>query len=216
MAHIPISEQTALSGKAFKSYYIGCAPNYRGGILLYNPTTQRTIIRRSFKVIGDNEHTPLQLHLHSPPPDSTEIYHENDFGTDDAFDFDPSDLPLIKHQALIPDKIPSEEFVVEKILGHKGSHNRPSSMKFLVKWLGYDHSHNSWLPWSQVDELAAMDTYERNNPDVQFPASKSFVSAQDHAAIKNNYPLIDKSSVHIPSTADQARKSDLAQYWTAA
>ncbi len=61
MAHLPVADQTALSGKAFLSYYVGTAPNYRGGILLYNPASQRTIIRRTYEVIGDKAHNHCNL-----------------------------------------------------------------------------------------------------------------------------------------------------------
>ncbi len=226
MAHLPLSEQTTLSGRAFISYYVGCAPNYRGGILLYNPATQRTIIRRSYKVIGDKLEQPMNYKLHSPPPDLEEIYHDNQYGTDDAFDYDPSEVPPTKHQAITPEKIPDEEYVVERILGHKGNHTRPSSMKFLVKWLGFDHSHNSWLPWTSTNELAAMDTYEQNNPDVQFPATKTYNmfevnnTGQFHMKMYNTintiYPTIDKSSALIPHSVVQAQQSTLSKYWTKA
>ena len=53
MAHIPEQLQHALSGRSFVTISIGCAPGYKGGILLYNPTTKRTIIvRRTFKAFG--------------------------------------------------------------------------------------------------------------------------------------------------------------------
>jgi hypothetical protein len=44
-AHIPLSLQTALSGRSQLTYCIGMAPGYKGGILLFNPTTKRCIVR---------------------------------------------------------------------------------------------------------------------------------------------------------------------------
>ncbi len=99
-------------------------------------------------------------------------------------------------------------------------------MKFLVKCLGFDHSHNSWLPWTSTNELAAMDTYEQNNPDVQFPATKTYNmfevnnTGQFHMKTYNTtntiYPTIDKSSALIPHSVVQAQQSVLAKYWTEA
>ena len=85
-------------------------------------------------------------------------------------------------------------------------------MKFLEKWVGYDHTYNSWISWESANELAAMDTYEQNNPDVQFPETKS-----NHIVNNINknivYPLIDKSSTIIPNSVEQAKKSPLNNYW---
>ena len=52
MAHRPLELQTAISGRSFMTYSVGCAPGYKGGILLFNPNTKRYIVRRTFKVIG--------------------------------------------------------------------------------------------------------------------------------------------------------------------
>jgi hypothetical protein len=34
----------------------------------------------------------------------------------------------------------------EKILDHRGSQN-VKVLKFLIQWMGYDSSYNSWEPW---------------------------------------------------------------------
>ena len=52
MAHRPVDLQTGLSGRSFVTYSVGVAPEYKGGLLLFNPETKRYIVRRSFKVIG--------------------------------------------------------------------------------------------------------------------------------------------------------------------
>ena len=48
------------------------------------------------------------------------------------------------------------EFRVESILRHTGNPTRKSEMDFLVRWEGYDASHDLWLPWSSL----------RNNPKL--------------------------------------------------
>ena len=57
-AWIPLDEQTALSGRSIQTYYTGMAPDYKGGILLFNPQTKRTIVRRTYKVMGPVDQIP--------------------------------------------------------------------------------------------------------------------------------------------------------------
>ena len=44
------------------------------------------------------------------------------------------------------------EFYVEKIISFKGDLRKVSSLTFLVKWLGYDETHNSYEPWKQLKD----------------------------------------------------------------
>jgi hypothetical protein len=52
LAHLPLKMQNNLSGRAIACYYLGPAPGIKGGILLHNIATGRTICRVSFKVMG--------------------------------------------------------------------------------------------------------------------------------------------------------------------
>ena len=53
MAHIPLKDQGMLTGLATETYYVGPHDNGRhGGLLLYNPHTKHTIVRRTFRVMG--------------------------------------------------------------------------------------------------------------------------------------------------------------------
>ena len=36
-------------------------------------------------------------------------------------------------------------------------------MQFLVKWVGYDKSKNSWLTANQLDSKQILDDYQRQN-----------------------------------------------------
>jgi hypothetical protein len=42
------------------------------------------------------------------------------------------------------------EFFVEKILDMTGDLKKVSTLSFLVKWLGYDDTYNTWEPWKNV------------------------------------------------------------------
>jgi hypothetical protein len=56
-----------------------------------------------------------------------------------------------------------EEFEIEYIVTHSGNPKRKSDMDFQVRWLGYDESEDSWLPWSEVRNVPALHTYLREN-----------------------------------------------------
>ena len=45
-------------------------------------------------------------------------------------------------------------------------------MQLYVKWLGYGDEDNSWISRKDNQELAALDTYLANNPDVAVPVFK--------------------------------------------
>jgi transposase InsO family protein len=51
------------------------------------------------------------------------------------------------------------EFFVEAVLSHTGLSDRISTLKFHIKWLGYDESHNSWEPWSNLRDMEILHRY---------------------------------------------------------
>ena len=52
MGHIPLELQTKSGHRSTLTYCVGSATDYKGGLLLFNPVTHHTIIRRTFKVLG--------------------------------------------------------------------------------------------------------------------------------------------------------------------
>jgi hypothetical protein len=52
MAHIPLEMQTKNGPRSTTTYCVGSARDYKGGLLLFNPETKHTIVRRTFKVMG--------------------------------------------------------------------------------------------------------------------------------------------------------------------
>ena len=56
-----------------------------------------------------------------------------------------------------------DEFIVEKILRHRGDWHSKTSMEFLVRWQGYDSASDSWEPWSNQRNVAALHTYLRDH-----------------------------------------------------
>ena len=55
-----------------------------------------------------------------------------------------------------------DEFYVDKIVRHSGNGNNPKKWSYLVRWLGYE-GDDSWLPYSAVKDLEALDEYARVN-----------------------------------------------------
>ncbi len=51
-AHVSLESQSSFSGRSIDTIYVGMAHGKHGGILLFNPVTNRTIVRRSFRVMG--------------------------------------------------------------------------------------------------------------------------------------------------------------------
>lgn len=58
---------------------------------------------------------------------------------------------------------------VESILEHTGTYRDKSKMKFLVKWLNFDESENSWVDWKVAAPLAALTQYVRSKPGLKLP-----------------------------------------------
>ena len=81
--HIPLSLQSTQSGRGREYIYVGRCKDARGGIILLNPETNRTIIRRTFKVMGDH---PVSNALFDQP---LELFLGNDLTGDS-----PTQIPL--------------------------------------------------------------------------------------------------------------------------
>ena len=54
------------------------------------------------------------------------------------------------------------EYYVEEILTHRGNIKKVSTLQFLVKWLGYSSSENSWEPWANLRLVAPLHDYLRS------------------------------------------------------
>jgi hypothetical protein len=55
------------------------------------------------------------------------------------------------------------EYYVESIVRHVGTSKDPKKWSYLVRWLGYEEGDDSWLPWSSVKNLEALDEYAKRN-----------------------------------------------------
>jgi hypothetical protein len=56
------------------------------------------------------------------------------------------------------------EFFIEAILKHSGSRqSKKSTIRFYIKWLGYEDDHNSWEPFANIRDMAVCHDYLRSH-----------------------------------------------------
>jgi hypothetical protein len=112
------------------------------------PTRLHTIWRGPFRVLRheDSQYTLLDLITKKE-----KIYHISDMKpfVFDPLHTDPQDVA--RHDYL--------EFFVEAVLHHRGNPSLKSTMEFEIKWLGYNSSHNSWEPYSNLRDLDILHDY---------------------------------------------------------
>src|SRR5690606_35750301 len=63
----------------------------------------------------------------------------------------------------------NDEWRVELIVDHRGPpRGRPRrALEFRVRWLGYGPADDTWLPYSEVSELEALDAYAARHPELR-------------------------------------------------
>ena len=50
-----------------------------------------------------------------------------------------------------------DEFHFEKNIEHRRKGKNPTKWEYRVRWSGYEEGDDSWLPWSSVKDVTAMD-----------------------------------------------------------
>lgn len=65
--------------------------------------------------------------------------------------------------------VDKDEWVVETILDHRGPQSgRPKTkLEFKVRWKGFEPEDDSWLPYSEVRDLEALDVYSSHHPELR-------------------------------------------------
>jgi len=122
---------------------------YRSGL---PPTRLHTAWKGPLKVVNNDksEYILLDLITNKEKP-----YHASDMKT---FMFDPlrtDPMDIARRDYL--------EFFIEKVSDIEGDPKRVTTLKFLIKWLGYDDTYNSWEPWKNVRDVAKLHEYLREN-----------------------------------------------------
>jgi len=54
-------------------------------------------------------------------------------------------------------------FIVDSIIEYEGDRKRLSTLFFKVRWLGYDDSHDLWLPWKELRDNTQLHQFLREN-----------------------------------------------------
>ena len=83
MAHVPVHLQSTLHPKSIRMIAVGSSLIHQGGILLYNPTTNKIVTRRTFKQIGPIDISPIDIEY-------TVSYEEDGIPLDNTLDMPPT------------------------------------------------------------------------------------------------------------------------------
>ncbi|XP_046649287.1 chromodomain Y-like protein [Daphnia pulicaria] len=89
----------------------------------------------------------------------------------------------------------SDEFVVDRIL-YKGVYNRKTM--YLVKWMGYDNTDNTWEPSSNMQNCKELvSTFNQWFKHYDLPVQKltAAVVANPQIATQQNNHLMDRNVV---------------------
>ena len=73
---------------------------------------------------------------------------------------------MTKEEIEVLSAIDLDEYYVEKIVAHEEQGRNPKNWKFKVRWVGYESEEDSWLNWTAVKDLAALETYSKNYPEL--------------------------------------------------
>ena len=143
MAHFPKQKPTEFKHGSH------CLVKYRKGSA---PTRLHTQWKGPLKVLNNDKSEYLLLDLVT---NKEKAYHASDMK---PFHFDPllvNPLDIARRDYL--------EFFVETILEMTGNPKRCTDLQFLVKWVGYDDSYNSYEPWKNLRDLSVLHEYLTSN-----------------------------------------------------
>ncbi|GKT32506.1 hypothetical protein ADUPG1_006647 [Aduncisulcus paluster] len=70
-------------------------------------------------------------------------------------------LAKLKEMASLSDG----EYFIEAIVDHRGEDK--ADLEFLVHWMGYEDSENTWEPLSEVQDSIAMEDYLEEFPELK-------------------------------------------------
>jgi len=122
---------------------------YRSGL---PPTRLHTMWKGPLRVISNDKSEYLLLDLIT---NKEKPYHASDIKT---FMFDPlllDPIDIARRDYL--------EFFVQDVLEMKGDPSRVTTLHFLIKWLGYDDTYNTWEPWKNVRDVERLHQYLREH-----------------------------------------------------
>ena len=241
MGHIPLDLQTKSGHRSTLTYCVGSATDYKGGLLLFNPVTYKTIIRRTFKVLGPQLPTqPITSSYPLTSLDPTILLPQRDLLTTSShvptfIETSTPDNYIIESPSLTPDVhalIPalptpkSVSFAPDTLTRETPSlsffHTKSKSM-FKTKLSKSEMIQQSNDEWNEEDPLPPPSPYQKH-----FTTLSSDRSARAHnrsllgaltlgfvlsASISSTISYVDKS---VPKSYDIALTGSEAAQWKAA
>ena len=61
-----------------------------------------------------------------------------------------------------------DRYFIDSIVDHKGTLTQRTNLKFKVHWTGYETSADSWVPYSELRDTAALHRYLLAQPTRDF------------------------------------------------
>ena len=52
------------------------------------------------------------------------------------------------------------------IIEDRGNPKNKRRMEFLIRWKGYEPADDTWEPYATVKDLAALDVYSKEHPEL--------------------------------------------------
>lgn len=80
------------------------------------------------------------------------------------FELEPN---MTREDVLAIAAVDSDNYIVDHIVDHRQHGTNIRKWEFLVRWEGYEPAEDTWLPWTEVKNLAALDAYSRLHPDLK-------------------------------------------------
>jgi transposase InsO family protein len=115
---------------------------------LLAPTRLHTKLLGPLRVLSNNGN---HYHLIDLVQNRPKYYHVKDMR---LFHFDPSitnPIDIARRDYL--------EFFIEKVIQHRGDVRRRKSVEFLIKWVGFDSSYDSWEPFANFRDTECLHDY---------------------------------------------------------
>jgi Integrase zinc binding domain/Chromo (CHRromatin Organisation MOdifier) domain len=92
-----------------------------------------------------------------------------------------------------------EEYQVERILGHR-YHGRAKALQYLIKWVDYPESNNTWEPAPYVHAQDLIKAYHRRNPLAAIRTMSNQVEEECPAPLYTLLPADDELSFPSPAS----------------
>ena len=126
----------------------------------------------SFVLLDYPSTPPTRLHTRKKGPFKVLRFSGNDYVLQDLVSFKEQTVNITRLSPFVYDPLHTDPrqiankdqsaFDIEKVLTHRGNLNSKGTLEFLIKWVGFDDSHDSWEPWANVRTTKQLHAYLRD------------------------------------------------------